>query len=211
MSGTSAAAAVDFAALDVETANADLGSICSIGIATVRGGAVTGVWTSLVRPRGRFDPANIRIHGITEAGVAAAPTFAELHDSIAARLPPVVVTHTRFDVGALQQACRQARLPLFERAWLDSSRLPAIAWPREFRAGPRGLGALASRFGVRFRHHDAGEDARAAAEITLCCLDAPGASLGRWTRDFALSTHRRHAAGGARRPRSQAPRRGAGR
>ena len=168
---------VEFAALDVETANSDLASVCQIGIATVESGRISQVWTRLIRPRGRFARRHIEIHGITSDAVAAAPSFAEIHGEIARRLPRLVVTHTRFDVAALTQECRRSRLPVFQRVWLDSSLLPNRAWPGRFPRGSRGLPAIAAQLGIEFRHHDAGEDARAAAEITLLSLAAGGFGL----------------------------------
>ena len=44
-----------FAALDVETANADMASICSIGVATFDSGQLVDEWYSLVDPRDYFD------------------------------------------------------------------------------------------------------------------------------------------------------------
>lgn len=167
----------DFAALDVETANPDPASICQIGIAIVNRGQVARVWTQLVRPAGRFDRRHVAIHGIRSDTVADAPCFADIHAEIARQLPEFVVTHTRFDVGALTQACRRSRRPMLQRIWLDSSRIPAIAWPGRFPRGTRGLRSIADRLGIQFRHHDAGEDARAAAEITLLSLAKTGERL----------------------------------
>jgi DNA polymerase-3 subunit epsilon len=60
----------DFVALDVETANADLGSICSIGLVHFRSGAVFKSLTILFDPEDEFDPLNVGIHGIRPADVA---------------------------------------------------------------------------------------------------------------------------------------------
>ena len=133
---------VEFAALDVETANSDPASICQIGIATVESGRISHVWTRLIRPRGRFERRHVEIRGITRDAVATAPAFAEIHGEIARRLPRFVVTHTRFDVAGLTQECRRGRLSVFERAWLDSSLLPNRAWPGRFPRGSRGLAPI---------------------------------------------------------------------
>jgi DNA polymerase-3 subunit epsilon len=83
-----------FAALDVETANADMASICSIGVATFDSGQLVDEWHSLVDPRDYFDDVNVSIHGITERDVAGAPDYAALSRDLAARLSgAVVVTH----------------------------------------------------------------------------------------------------------------------
>ena len=171
-----------FAALDVETANSDPASICQIGIATVQEGHVRDVWVQLVRPDGEFSDRHVAIHGITPEAVMHAQCLSAVHGEIAARLPRYVVTHTRFDVAALTQACRQSRRPMFDRVWVDSSVLPDRAWPGCFPRGSRSLPNIAARLGIAFRHHDAGEDARAAAEITLRSL----ATLGMRVEEYAV-------------------------
>ncbi|MFC4127218.1 hypothetical protein [Nocardia rhizosphaerae] len=72
---------LSFAAFDVETANPARGSICSLGVAVVRDGVRVRTHSLLCRPPaavGDFAPFNVRIHRITPARVADAPTFAEL-------------------------------------------------------------------------------------------------------------------------------------
>ena len=54
-----------FVAIDVETANADISSICQIGLVRVQDGIVRNGWTTLVDPECDFHPGNIAIHGIT--------------------------------------------------------------------------------------------------------------------------------------------------
>jgi len=64
---------MDFISIDVETANADLSSICQIGVVKFVGGVIVGKWGTLVNPEDEFDPMNIYIHGITEENVKDAP------------------------------------------------------------------------------------------------------------------------------------------
>ena len=54
-----------FVAIDVETANADMASICSIGVAAFEDGAVASEWYSLIDPDDFFDSINISVHGIS--------------------------------------------------------------------------------------------------------------------------------------------------
>ena len=54
----------EFIALDVETANADLASICAIGLVHFKGGAPFKSLTILVDPEDDFDPVNVSIHCI---------------------------------------------------------------------------------------------------------------------------------------------------
>jgi DNA polymerase-3 subunit epsilon len=69
---------MDFVAIVVETANADMASICQIGVAKYSDGKLIKEWSSLVDPEDYFDFINVDIHGITEEEVEGKPTFPEL-------------------------------------------------------------------------------------------------------------------------------------
>ncbi len=57
-------------------------------------------------------------------------------------------------------------------AWIDSCHLARRAWPDQRQRGGHGLKALAARLDIRFRHHDALEDAIVAGKIVLAaCRD----------------------------------------
>ncbi len=58
-----------FVAIDVETANADLASICQIGLVTFADGQIVSEWQSLIDPEDEFNEINISIHGIDESSV----------------------------------------------------------------------------------------------------------------------------------------------
>ena len=62
-----------FVAVDVETANADLSTICQIGLVLFEDGKQAWKWESLVDPEDFFDGWNVMIHGITEEDVAGKP------------------------------------------------------------------------------------------------------------------------------------------
>jgi DNA polymerase-3 subunit epsilon len=67
-----------FVAIDVETANPDLASICQVGVVTFENGSVVGTWQQLINPEDYFDPWNVSIHGITESTVKDSPTLPDL-------------------------------------------------------------------------------------------------------------------------------------
>ena len=71
---------MDFVALDVETANADLASICQIGTATFQQGKIIDEFSTLIDPEDYFDPMNVYIHGITEDDVRNAPSYAQISE-----------------------------------------------------------------------------------------------------------------------------------
>ncbi|MBC7852420.1 MAG: hypothetical protein IAF94_03205 [Pirellulaceae bacterium] len=55
---------MDFVTVDVETANADLASICHVGIVEFKNGEVANAWEWLVNPDDYFNDVNVSIHGI---------------------------------------------------------------------------------------------------------------------------------------------------
>jgi DNA polymerase-3 subunit epsilon len=171
---------MDFAALDVETANADRSSICQIGIARFADGCLTEEWSTLVNPEDYFDPFNVSIHGITEDMVKDSPVFPELVAEIRCRARNrVVLSHTPFDRVAIAQACMKYGLDGVECAWLDTARVARRAW-NQFAQRGYGLHSVCAGIGYDFRHHDALEDAKAAAHILLAAMEESGLDLGGW-------------------------------
>jgi DNA polymerase-3 subunit epsilon len=182
------AGATDFIALDVETANANFGSICSVGLVHFRSGAVFKSLTILVDPQDEFDAINIGIHGIHPEDVIGKPTMAQVFPVISASLSDVVVVHhSHFDKTALARAAAKygtGTLPCF---WLDTLRVARRAWPLLNDGGGYGLARLAAEFGINFTHHDAAEDARAAGLLMLRAIDDTGYGLEDWLKRVELT------------------------
>lgn len=158
---------LDFVTVDVETANSDVSSICQVGIAVVRSAEIKEVWTQLVDPHDFFDPYNIAIHGIDQKMVSGCPRFEELCDKIAQYLGEIVVSHTFFDRRAISKAFEKCGKSLRYGTWIDSAQVARRAWPDKYALRGYSLGNIARDLGIHFHHHDAGEDARVAAEIVL--------------------------------------------
>ena len=171
---------MDFVAVDVETANADLSSICQIAVVDFEGGAVAGSWQSLVDPEDFFDPRNTAIHGINEAAVRGAPTIPLLAAELRSRLAgALVASHTPFDRVAIFRALEKHRVQFIESRWLDTARVVRRAWPQFARNG-YGLDNVARHFGIIFQHHVAEEDARVAGEILLRAVAETGVGIESW-------------------------------
>jgi len=189
---------MDFVVVDVETANADLSSICQIGIATFESGKLADAWVSLVNPEDEFDPINVSIHGIDGHQVKDAPNWAGVFPSVTARLHNrIVVSHTPFDRLALASACDRSEVAVCSCTWLDSARVVRRAWT-EFSKSGYGLSNVAAHFGINYRAHDALEDARCAGELMLRAMAETGLTVEQWlTRveqpidPSAASGHRR--------------------
>jgi DNA polymerase-3 subunit epsilon len=169
-----------FVAIDVETANPQLSSICQVGVVGFEGGEEVFAASWFVDPDDYFDGLHVSIHGIDEARVAGAPRFAAIYQRLDELLSEqVVISHTAFDRSAIHQACaRHAPSPISCR-WMDSAKVARRAWPQFAQRG-YGLANVAAELGITFRHHDALEDARAAGQIMLRAVQHSGLPLEDW-------------------------------
>jgi len=169
-----------FFVIDVETANADLASICQIGIVSFQDKQVVETWESLVNPEDEFDGVNISIHGITEEKITSAPIFPNIFDNLCSRLEgQIVVSHMPFDRVALARVAEKYDLPILNCTWLDSAKVARRTW-KQFAYSGYGLANLAKELEVEFQHHDALEDARAAGEILLKAINETGLDISEW-------------------------------
>ena len=177
---------VEFAAIDLETANPDAFSICQIGIAFYRDGALAEEWMSYIDPQANFNRDNIAVHGITAAAVRGWPRLSEvagrLHEMLDGR---IVVSHSKFDRIALEQAFDRHEIPRLTCAWLDSTLVARRAWDG-FAKGGFGLENLCRILGYRYQRHDALGDAKAAGVVVLAAIEQTGIGLDRWLRQVDL-------------------------
>jgi DNA polymerase-3 subunit epsilon len=166
-----------FVALDVETANADMSSICSIGAAVFEGDKITSEYYSLVNPKDYFDEFNVSVHGITKNMVKNAPTYLEAAKELHALIfNEVVVTHTHFDRVAIHQACSNSGVSEPTCSWLDSARVARRTWQECANSG-YGLARVCELIGYQFDHHHALEDAKAAGYVLLAAMQRTGLDL----------------------------------
>ena len=173
---------MDFAAIDVETANPDMGSICQIGIARFVGEQLVEEWSTLVDPEDYFDDVNVSIHGIEPYMVRGQPKLPDIAESLRMYLEDTVsVCHTHFDRIALARAFARYNLQPIATSWLDSARVVRRTW-KELAWKGYGLANVCSRIGYEFRHHDALEDAKAAGYVLLAALRESQQDLDTWKR-----------------------------
>ena len=163
-------------ALDCETTGLDTGRDRIVSIATVpiRAGRLdeaTGL-DRLVNPGCPIPARSSEIHGILDAHVAAAPTFATILPDLAASLDgAAMIGHEiGFDAAMIRREAKLARMTLAPPPLLDTMLLGAAFIPH---CNDLRLEAIAERLGVIVRdRHTARGDARAAAEIFLRLLPA---------------------------------------
>jgi len=170
----------DFVSIDVETANADMASLCQIGIASYVNGQLADEWSSLVNPEDDFDWINVSIHGIDEDTVASAPTYPDVYQCVVERLQGnIVVSHTHFDRLAINRVQAKYGTPDIKANWLDSARIARRTWSECAWSG-YGLKSVCEIIGYQFKHHDALEDAKAAGQIVLEASRVAGLTPEQW-------------------------------
>lgn len=107
----------DFAAIDVETANYNRSSICSIGVVIVRNGEIVDSFYSLVQPEPNYYTYhNTAVHGLTRNDTDNAPVFSEVWVQIAPLIEglPLVAHNSPFD-----QSCLKATFKVYQMDYPD--------------------------------------------------------------------------------------------
>lgn len=160
---------LNFAVLDVETANRSRASICQLGVTIVRNGRIEHTYETYVVPPtglGTFDPRNVSIHGIEPEDVADAPTW-DFVDTVTRKLLqglPVIAHNADFDRSAYYEACTAVGLEHPSFNWLCSLQLVR----EELGYGNASLSHAAKVYGIPLDNaHTAGADSRATAAVTL--------------------------------------------
>ncbi|MCO5973759.1 exonuclease domain-containing protein [Actinoallomurus soli] len=176
-------------AIDFETANAVRASPCSVGLVKVKEGQIVEEWSSLIKPPpgyDHFDAFNVRIHGITANHVRDAPSWPDTLQRIAqfAGDVPFVAHNAAFDIGVLADACRASGLPVPDLRFACTYVIARRVWTGLLSYK---LPVLADALGIELpRHHDAGDDARTAAQVMLAAQEQQRTA----TLDELLTVHR---------------------
>ncbi len=167
-----------FVAFDVETASGAAHSICQVGLACVDHFGRIDTFSLLVNPRCAYAAFNTQLHGIHAGMTADAPDYVEV---LVALFPLMaaqpIVQHSTFDQRAVNAAALHYGLTEPPFTWVNSVTIARKAWPEWKGHGGHGLGHLKKQLGLQFQHHDAGEDARAAAQVVLLAEERVGRSL----------------------------------
>lgn len=164
---------MNFTAIDFETANGFRGSACAIGAVKIRNGQIAETHYSLLQPPAgfdRFDPRNMAIHGITPDDVATAPTFGHHFADLRAFIADdVVVAHNAgFDIGVIESGLEVSGLPIPQLEFACSLTLSR----KNYKLASHALPSAAAEAGfVLTNHHNALEDAKAAAAIVVDVAD----------------------------------------
>ena len=168
---------MNFVAIDVETANSAVSSICQIGLAKYINGTLTDSYCTLVNPQGDFDAFNMGIHGITAEQVADAPFMIEIIDDVLAFIDDnVVVSYTLFDQRALRECLTRYHLSNPHWPWVDATILVRSTF-KQFAQKGYNLANVCQLLDYEFEHHDALADAKACGFVMISILNNNGKSI----------------------------------
>lgn len=161
--------ALNFTAIDFETANSHSASACSVGMVKVRDGKVVDEAGWLIRPPIGYDTFsewNVRIHGISPADVAdAALWIDQLPDLIDFADGDTLVAHNAgFDMGVIRAACAASSIECPSFNYLCSLQVARKTYQLDSYRLP--VAAMAAGF-EDFDHHNALADAQACAAIMV--------------------------------------------
>jgi DNA polymerase-3 subunit epsilon len=191
-----------FAVLDVETVNRDRHSICQIGVAIATARTIIRKWSVLIHPNVEFDPFVCGVHGISPSDVQAAPSFEDIHAELNKLLSGHTVyqyANSKFDQQAIEGACLRYDLPVPEVEWRDATQLVRKTWLDVSDSG-YDLPSVCEMLGIKYRKHDALEDACAAAMVVqraLARAESNGVS-STFNESSTANPDRRQAGFGAR-------------
>ena len=153
------------AGLDFETANEWPSSVCSVGVVVVRGGCVVERLYSLIHPEPEYYPFCYRVHGIGACDMEDADEFPAIWPDLRDMLLSadyVVIHNAPFDLGHLRALLSLYGLPPVRFPYVCSLAASRRALPE---LASHSLNCVAAYFDIRFRHHNALEDALTCAKI----------------------------------------------
>lgn len=165
---------MDFITLDFETANRNRNSACELGLTFVKDGIVGETRSWLVKPiPNDFDYFNILLHGIRPEMVQDQPEFNALWPEVQPLLEGqfVIAHNAGFDISVLRRTLEQYSLPFPNMSYACSYIFAKRVWEG---LPSYGLKELCAKNEIDFRHHRAGPDSRATAELALKAFERAG-------------------------------------
>jgi DNA polymerase-3 subunit epsilon len=159
---------LNFIALDFETANHYRKSVCSIGMVKVENGKIVDEFYSLVKPTPfNFEPLFTRIHGLNEVDCFKAPEFNRIWSSISSWFNNQIILghNVSFEKSVLKHLSLEYQIDFNVLEFMCSLNISRKLLPGlENHKLPKVYNYL---FNKKMKHHNALDDARAAAEIMI--------------------------------------------
>lgn len=158
---------MNFVAIDFETANEQRNSACSLGLCLVENNRIVEKRYWLIKPpEMRFEKTNIWIHGIYPEDVEKERNFYEIWHEVKPYLENnlVIAHNASFDISVLRRTLEYYNIQ-FPKCLYGCTLILARNYYKEVENYK--LNTIANSIGYEFQHHNALEDAEAAARIML--------------------------------------------
>ena len=165
---------MDFITLDFETATSQRHSPCEIGLTFVKNSQIIETKTWLIKPiKKEYVGFNIYIHGITPKNTADKPEFNEIWTELKPLIENqfLIAHNAGFDISVLRRTLELYKLPFptlnYSCSYIFSKKvwegLPAYD-----------LKTLCKVNNIPLKHHRAGADSKATAELALKAFEIAG-------------------------------------
>jgi len=162
-----------FIAIDVETANFEPSSICSIAAVKVENGVIVDRRYSLVNPEPNYYSRRCSaVHGLTDEDTLDAPSFGTVWSGWQSWLAGyrLIAHNAPFDSKCIRSACRIYGLEA-PCNWGCTLHAARVKIPRGILQS-KSLDSLCDFFGIRLEnHHNALADAEACAKLAVILVD----------------------------------------
>jgi DNA polymerase-3 subunit epsilon len=159
----------DFAAIDFETANYHISSVCSVGVVIVRNGQIVDKLYHLIHPEPEwYSYWNTQIHGLTAKDTAHEKVFPFVWKEIAPKIDglPLVAHNSPFDEGCLRAVFRVYQMDYPDYRFYCTCRASRKKYGKLL--PNHQLHTVAAHCGFDIEnHHHALADAEACAAIAL--------------------------------------------
>ncbi|MGY3052507.1 DNA polymerase-3 subunit epsilon [Pedobacter sp. UYEF25] len=165
---------MNFITIDFETATSQRDSPCEIGLTFVENGQIVETKSWLIKPfNNNFDNFNTSIHGLCANHVADKPEFNELWKEIQPLVENkfLIAHNAGFDMSVLRRTLERYKLPFPTLSYSCSYIFSKKIW--------HGLPAydlktLCKINNIDLKHHRAGPDSKATAELTIKAFKLAG-------------------------------------
>jgi len=163
----------DFAAIDFETANMELTSICSIGLVIVRNREIVDRIYELIKLEPEYYAHYCtQLHGLTQKDTEDKPVFSAVWKNIAPRIEslPLVAHNSFFDENCLKAVHKMYRIDYPDYEFHCTVRQSRKKYPHLIN---HKLKTVSTYCGFDLKnHHHALADAEACATIALNVFDS---------------------------------------
>lgn len=168
--------ALDFVAIDFETANASPASPCAVGLVKVQEGEIRESLSMLFKPphpNNWFHEGNIAVHGIRPDDILDAPDWLDALPELLFFTDglPLIAHNASFDMSVLKASAAAVSFDLPNLSYGCSLKMSR----KTYNLDSYRLNAVAYAIGhEEFQHHDALADSDACARIVMHMADRHG-------------------------------------